>query len=672
MSATNTTKKSSRPLFLGIIIAMIAIVIGIVAVFFALSGSSEAPASTAVEADTNMTTNQYTTDITLMDTGGTLVTEHIDVSFNPERHGIYRYISSDGVLNYKLDNKTHSEYYNAYVIMKDCNVTYEESTEGSYNVFQFGDADKTVTEQVYDFTYEIEPEMNTTDLQVAYINIFPTRWQNVIPAGSSFTIHFPNGYEKKALKFYSGELGSDADASSLLDLTFTENEVTGSLTKDLELGSGITMFADMGKGYFNSVSSADQNVKGDIHIMIFVLVASLILFLLFGITAKPITSIQYSAPAGQDSATIGFILDGTVDDKDISSLILYWANQGNLRIRENKKGNLTLVWLKDLPADAPKHQTILFNELFSSKKEKDMSKLGATYGHSVSNAKDEIKNAFKKGSPQGAIYSRISKIPRRIALVLSGFPMFVYVAGAWGNSTTGLGFSILAFLTICCNIAGIWKMNSTFKNWNSMASQKRLVQLIMSVLLMVATLIVFVITDKIQADHNLALNYAPGSIWIILGTPVAALFASNIRRRTKRGTELMGWILGIRDFIETAELDRINAMAEEHPDWFYHLLPYAYVLGLTETWVHKLDALGIEVSNPEWYSGTGSMTEMHMLHSFQNSMDSIETSIASSVAAASAVDAVLADRSSSDDSFGGGSDGGFSGGGFGGGGGGSW
>lgn len=55
-----------------------------------------------------------------------------------------------------------------------------------------------------------------------------------------------------------------------------------------------------------------------------------------------------------------------------------------------------------------------------------------------------------------------------------------------------------------------------------------------------------------------------------------------MKQRTKQCVEWMGRLAGLRDFIETAELDRMKVMAEEHPEMFYHILPYASVLGVSD------------------------------------------------------------------------------------------
>ena len=49
-----------------------------------------------------------------------------------------------------------------------------------------------------------------------------------------------------------------------------------------------------------------------------------------------------------------------------------------------------------------------------------------------------------------------------------------------------------------------------------------------------------------------------------------------------------GYLAGLRDFIETAELERMKVIAEQSPHLFYHILPFAYVFGLTDLLLDKM------------------------------------------------------------------------------------
>ena len=101
---------------------------------------------------------------------------------------------------------------------------------------------------------------------------------------------------------------------------------------------------------------------------------------------------------------------------------------------------------------------------------------------------------------------------------------------------------------------------------------------------------------------------------------------------------------------------------EGNPSYFYNVLPYAYVFGMTKKWASKFESIPVE--RPSWYSPYNTAEDAYfdvvMMDSMLNHVstgvtDVIHESIAKS-----------SDSGSSD------SGGGFSGGGFGGGGGGAW
>ncbi|MBQ5810666.1 MAG: DUF2207 domain-containing protein, partial [Clostridia bacterium] len=142
-------------------------------------------------------------------------------------------------------------------------------------------------------------------------------------------------------------------------------------------------------------------------------------------------------------------------------------------------------------------------------------------------------------------------------------------------------------------------------------------------------------------------------------TLVSILFAVPTNKRTKENTRLLGEILGFKQFIEMAELDRLKALVDQDPQYFYNVIPFAYVLGLSDKWAKKFESIAIEP--PTWYYGYDYPFSSWMFwHSFNSSMDRCRANMVS----------VPQQSKGSVGSFGGG--GGFSGGGFGGGGGGSW
>ena len=91
----------------------------------------------------------------------------------------------------------------------------------------------------------------------------------------------------------------------------------------------------------------------------------------------------------------------------------------------------------------------------------------------------------------------------------------------------------------------------------------------------------------------------------------------------------------------------------ENPNYFYDILPYTYVLGVSDKWIKKFETITMQA--PNWYIGTRPFSVVTFGTFMNTAMTSANTAMSSS-------------PSSSSGSSGGGS----SGGGSGGGGGGSW
>lgn len=135
---------------------------------------------------------------------------------------------------------------------------------------------------------------------------------------------------------------------------------------------------------------------------------------------------------------------------------------------------------------------------------------------------------------------------------------------------------------------------------------------------------------------------------------ILALFMFFGSKRTKAGNQVYGQILGFKEFIKKAELDRLKMLVEENPSYYYDIMPYAYVLGLSDQWIENFETM--HMPEPDWYSGRDPFGDA-VFYSMVRSANACAT----------------APETSGGGSSGGGfSGGGFSGGGSGGGGGGAW
>lgn len=626
------------------------------------------PSPSQVEPDPYMRTKQYQTKVVVGEDGSYDITERIHVKFSEPRHGIYRYVPNKGTVSaYDKNGVLQKVPYYAPLDMLRSNETVSVSSEKGNKVFRFGDEDTTVWEGNYKFEYLLNPKFQKSSYDNIYCNIFPTQWKNEIPAGSRFTIKFPKKFNMDRLKIYYGEYGSTKNAEDVLTIDKNEENmtVTGTLKKSLPLGSGLTCFAGLDAGYFEG----SQQVTG---IPWMILIPSIIifgivlcLFLMFGRDEKIIPSIQYQPPDGLDSAGVGYIIDGKVQDQDLLSLILYWADRGYLKIEE-KKGKLIFHKKADLASTAPGYQRVMFDNLFDGKDKVKIDDLKYKYADTLQVAKNKLIGFFGR-KKEFNIYTTSSRAARGISLVLSALPLGLFMLVSSIYSYTGIQRMIVEIVLWILVLGGMVLFTTAVDSWYARSRESRKLWVFWALAASFLSAAAYTGSYVVRVRNDEIFNYFWVLAAVLVMTAGMILMTGFMKKRTHQCIEWMGHLAGLRDFIETAELDRMKALAEDQPQLFYHIMPYAYVFGLSDVFAEKLKDLGLAA--PDWYVTDRQFTFFDY-YIFNRCL------MGNMAQAASTLSVPEPPKPSSGDGggFGGGSfgGGGFSGGGFGGGGGGSW
>ncbi len=148
----------------------------------------------------------------------------------------------------------------------------------------------------------------------------------------------------------------------------------------------------------------------------------------------------------------------------------------------------------------------------------------------------------------------------------------------------------------------------------------------------------------------------------ILSILILLFLKNTMPTRTAYGNEMLGKIKGFKKFLETSEKAKLEELVMENPSYFYDILPFTYVLGISKKWIQKFETISVKA--PEWYD-TPLRFEMSDIGNFMDhDLDSINRAMSTKESTSSSSDS----SSSTSDSSGGG----VSGGGSGGGGGSSW
>lgn len=70
---------------------------------------------------------------------------------------------------------------------------------------------------------------------------------------------------------------------------------------------------------------------------------------------------------------------------------------------------------------------------------------------------------------------------------------------------------------------------------------------------------------------------------------ITGFFSMIMERKTDYGEMIIAKVIGFRDYLNIAEKNQIEMLAEENANYFYDILPYAYVLNVSKKWIEKFN-----------------------------------------------------------------------------------
>lgn len=581
------------------------------------------------------------------------VTETITADFHVPSRGIYRYIPLRQEMKWVAEDNTKRVIYNTKIdSISVRDLPFETYIDNGNMVIRIGDPNKYNTGKiVYNISFDHalgDDKIDEGDF--AYYNLIGTHWDCSI-SGISFTVAMPKDFDGDRLRFFSGAFGSAANAP--VEYSIVDNVISGELASPLRPGEGLTMQLELPEGYFDAPPDFPwQGVF--IAASLALALAALILFLLFGRDHALPKPVEFYPPDGITPAEAAYIISGSVEDKDVVSLVIYWASKGFISIEQTGKDDFNLVKLIDLTDDAPEYERILFTAVFNERESVLISELKENVYNEVESAKSQIPLLYSgKGK---RLYTSASLFMGKLSLFSSSLllmsSLFLALYRLLYSLQTALIYSFVGTLIVMLPIRSLRQI---LTEWYGTRRGKRTALLTASVIGSVVLLLAY-------AAFMYSQGLLAASIFISGTVLFLGVISVYMRKRTKRGSDLLGRVLGFKNFLEVAEKERLELLSQDNPSYFYDILPYAYVFGVSEKWAKKFE--GLAVRPPSWYTGYGgAFTPLLFNLLIFNSLATMQSAMtARPVTARSGI--------GGGGGFGGGM--GFSGGGFGGGGGGRW
>lgn len=425
-----------------------------------------------------------------------------------------------------------------------------------------------------------------------YYNVMLPEWKQ--PIGRvDISIQFPEDYEWGDMNYYAGQFGVQDQGNKVkfdVDKTAGTVRITGD---KIPSNFGITIMGDLPNGYWENPLDGRLFIRIDIIILAVVLFVCFVMWF-FGGRDPRVKREKITHPIdGISPAELGFIFDGRVMYKDIIALILYLGTKGYLRISEYEPRKYRLFRLSE-PKGEEKFIRNAYNILFDGVYENRSIDLDDAWPR-LARIMDSITPDIESGFSTNDMLARtpVSKVLRIISIVLAS--ACVYIIGLLINTCQFIDQSyqepiVAAVISFVLLVGACLAYDrSDFRE----SGMYRNLTYILCVL--------FALVPGYELVKLSEITGAIGECAILLAIIVfIMLLALLMNARGKGNAQLVMKYRSLRRFIYKSQQKTVSEFYREDKDYYYNMIPYAYLFSGLETWAKSFRWLG--VSDPEWYS----------------------------------------------------------------------
>lgn len=407
-------------------------------------------------------------------------------------------------------------------------------------------------------------------------------------------IKMPKDFDSGAVGIYFG----DANVSVSSDLQITENTIRFAVPfKDI---GSYNIKIPLDDGYF-----VTEVTYYPFYWIFFGAIGVLILICL-GATfvmrgRKPVCPVEIEPPVVNPMHYSAY-WHGYPHRKDVSTIILHWARLGCIKISKDGKKDLVLTKLKPLPDDCSGAEKRYFDCLFKYGNEFHSKQTRGLHNYSRKNdirkkVADLIEES-EKPTPfvAGVEWTRMFLLVICVVIVAVLFAYFMTLSGDWIFMT-----ALSMFLFI--GIVPLVKLTPALREVDKMKQRNpRYYKLGRIVCLGAFIPFIIIFWIFVTTQYMGVYDYA-GLTFIVIGWVLACLYVLPLflKKRTQEAQKLYGRMLGFAQFIRLAKVPEMERILKDNPDYYYDVLPYCMIMGLSK----KLDVQmrDLHVAVPDWAEG---------------------------------------------------------------------
>lgn len=522
------------------------------------------------------------------------IEENYVFNYRTPQHGFYRYIPVD--YSY-LDNPVHAK-----IGKVSCSDTCSVSTEDGWYVMQIGSSSKQIEglkDYSISYTYDLGADKNS-GYDEFYLNLWGSDWE--VPAVElNFSVYVPASSSDYSVWITRGRYGSTDSVEFYVKETEQGSVITGTCSA-LHSGEAVTIRVQLPEGFYQGARQP-WDYRGVMRaaaliVSSILLVLSAFVWVTEGRDPVPIISAKFNSPENMSPMAVGYLVDGSVDDRDITSMLFYWADKGYIEIEEPSKNKFVFIHKKNIPASSSKAEQTLFYGLFNCSKTDSVTLKQLQNGNfyeKMQTAKVQQVAYFRKDR---ALTSKKCNLLSGLFTLLSMVPVILHccAVGLYEFAPDDVfGLFVLGLLfTAVFNVA----LAGLFRKWYVRKSNT------LFVLILCALSVLYISSGVGLASLFSDISPVLSGYCLLCGVLIS-FFARIIPKRSEYGRKLFEDVLGFREFIEKVSMSELVMMIDKDPQYYYHVLSYAIALGLEDKWAKKFEVVGTPA--PQWYRGVSPM-----------------------------------------------------------------
>ena len=511
------------------------------------------------------------------------VTENINVNFTVSSHGIFRKIPLKGNTITNISVPTDQ---------------YSIIDEDGYKKIKIGNPDKLISGP---HSYKIIYDYNFLDNKNEfYFNIIGTEWATEIKR-ASFSVTMPEKFDSGKAGLSVGREGSSGFNGGA-QFFVNENTLSGYTTQTLPAYNGITLRVPVPSGYFKHKTNYTSMIV--ISLMILLALISWFVWFTFGKDKPIVPVVTFYPPKDYNSAEVELMYKGKATEKSLVSLIFYLANKGYLKISDSMFG-FEIEKVKEYDGNNPIERAFMSALIPGQKTSQIELSISRTFYKQCQAIIGTINKARQKIFVKDSISLGLIVLMSLCILGLGALTIFsLFNFDIFKILSMGfvILFPLIALIVLISHFVSSGKNIATsifIIVWSAGFGGIPLIMLLPSLVINSVTI--------------------PAITTGVISLIISSICLYHLPQRNEFGNKMLGEVLGLKQFITVAEKYRLEKLLAENPSYVYDVLPYAYVLDVSDRWIKQFE--GIMTLQPEWYSGN--VLSVNSFNTFASNISSV-------------------------------------------------